>query len=320
MRKFITISMLTRRHLRIKVMQSLYSFFQNENANLSDQVSFFKKSYLNTFTLYIVILAFFKAIFEHAHQQNDLQKHLRTKTDSNTYRKVMDNKILRFIAEHPVLNNFIKKRKVKFWELDFDYVKTNFNNWVESQPFINYSKISTPTPEDDIAILIHFFKEIMAPSEAFYDYFQDKELTWTDDLPVVNTFLLKQLGKIDPKDSNSLIFPVMNTTDEDPVFAIDLLEKVVVNNDTLQQELVGRTPNWDSDRIALLDAIMIKMALAELLYFSSIPTKVTMNEYIEISKDYSTPKSNVFINGILDKIIKDFSDSGIINKSGRGLI
>lgn len=154
----------------------------------------------------------------------------------------------------------------------------------------------------------------------FYDYIEDKELTWIDDLPVVNTFLLKVLNKIDPQDSNSLHFPEMNAADEDPQFAIELLEKVVVNNETLQDEMVGRTPNWDSDRIAVLDAIMIKMAMAELLFFPTIPAKVTMNEYIEISKDYSTPKSNIFINGILDKTIRDFEESGRLNKSGRGLI
>jgi N utilization substance protein B len=112
----------------------------------------------------------------------------------------------------------------------------------------------------------------------------------------------------------------MNAANEDPQFAIELLEKVVVNNETLQDEMVGRTPNWDSDRIAVLDAIMIKMAMAELLFFPTIPGKVTMNEYIEISKDYSTPKSNIFINGILDKTIRDFEESGRLNKSGRGLI
>ena len=165
-----------------------------------------------------------------------------------------------------------------------------------------------------------FFKEIVAPSVGFYDYIEDKELTWIDDLPVVNTFLLKILQKIDPQDANSLHFREMNVSDEDPRFAIELLKKVVVNNDALQDEMIGRTPNWDSDRIALLDAIMIKMAMAEVLYFPTIPPKVTMNEYIEISKDYSTPKSNIFINGILDKTIRDFEELGRLNKSGRGLI
>lgn len=316
----VILYMLTRRHLRIKVMQSLYSFLHNRDGNLTEEVSFFKKSYLNTFSLYLTLLAFLKAVHEHAIDQMHLQKELRSDAVPDNIAKLVENKILKFIAQHPVLVNYLKKRKIKFWELDFDYVKINFKALMHSENFKNYAQKNAPTLEEDRSIVCFFFKEIIAPSEGFYDYIEDKELTWIDDLPVVNTFLLKVLQKIDPKDTNSLHFPEMNAAEEDPQFAIELLEKVVANNDALQEEMVGRTPNWDSDRIALLDAIMIKMAMAELLFFPSIPTKVTMNEYIEISKDYSTPKSNVFINGILDKIIKDFEESGRLNKRGRGLI
>ena len=312
--------MLTRRHLRIKVMQSLYSFLQNREGNLAQEVDFFKKSYLNTFSLYLALLAFLKSIYEHAIDQKDLQKDLRTNANPFYPAPLVENKILQFIAQHPILINYIKKRKIKFWELDFDYVKTNFKALMYSEKFQTYAQKESPSLDEDRGIIAFFFKEIVAPSDGFYDYIEDKELTWIDDLPVVNTFLLKILHKIDPQDSNSLYFPEMNAGEEDPQFAIELLEKVVVNNDALQEEMVGRTPNWDSDRIALLDAIMIKMAMAELLHFPSIPPKVTMNEYIEISKDYSTPKSNIFINGILDKTIKDFEESGRLNKSGRGLI
>ena len=301
-------------------MQSLYSFLRNRDGNLAEEVKFFKQSYLNTFSLYLTLLAFFKSIHEHAIDQTDLQKELRSDATPANSGKLVQNKILKCIAEHPILTNYIKKRKIKFWELDFDYVKTNFKILMESEKFDAYAKKRSPTLEDDRAILAYFFKEIVAPSDGFYDYIEDKELTWIDDLPVVNTFLLKVLNKIDPQDSNSVHFPEMNAANEDPQFAIELLEKVVVNNETLQDEMVGRTPNWDSDRIAVLDAIMIKMAMAELLFFPTIPAKVTMNEYIEISKDYSTPKSNIFINGILDKTIRDFEESGRLNKSGRGLI
>ena len=312
--------MLTRRHLRVKVMQSLYSFLQNQDGNLSEEVDFFKKSYLNTFSLYLTILAFLKSIHEHAKNQTNLQKKLRSKMVDRNSGCLVQNKILSFIAENPILTQHIKKRKIKFWELDFDYIKSNFKILLEHEKFQVYAQIEFPSLEDDRSIIAFFFKDIVAPSDDFYDYIEDIELTWIDDLPVVNTFLLKILNKIDPNDINSLCFPQMNTGEEDPKFAIELLEMVVANNDLLQKEIESRTPNWDSDRIALLDGIMIKMAMVELLYFPSIPTKVTMNEYIEISKDYSTPKSNIFINGILDKTIKDFQESGRLNKTGRGLI
>jgi N utilization substance protein B len=199
-------------------------------------------------------------------------------------------------------------------------VKTAFKDLMESESFITYSRLENPTINQDREIIIFFFKEIIAVSEVFYEYMEDHELTWIDDLPVVNTFTLKMLNKIDPSDFNSLNFPEMSPAEEDPQFAVELLEKVVVKNEELKSELEGRTPNWDSDRIAFVDAILIKMATAELLYFPTIPPKVTMNEYIEISKDYSTPKSNIFINGILDKMIKDFNNKGCLNKTGRGLL
>lgn len=312
--------MLTRRHLRIKVMQSLYSFLQNREGSLVDEVNFFKKSYLNTFSLYLSLLAFLKSTFDYAKDHTALERDLRVKASSLNSDKLVQNNILKFIAGHPVLLNYIKKRKIKFWELDFDYVRANFDTLMKSDKYKHYALLKSPTLKEDKDLISYFFKEIVAQSDRFYEYIEDKELTWIDDLPVVNTFLVKILAHIDPDDVNSLSFPEMNIADQDPQFAIELMEKVIVNDDLLTDEMAQRTENWDRDRIALLDAIMIKMAIAELLFFPSIPTKVTLNEYIEISKDYSTPKSNVFINGVLDKIIKDFETSDRLNKAGRGLI
>ena len=301
-------------------MQSLYSFFQNEENDLNKHISFFKESFLNTFSLYITILSFLKSIHEYAQQHILLQKELRNGPIDNKSGHLVSNKILSFISGHRFLAKIIKERKIKYWELDFEYVKTAFKELMESESFIKYIELENPTINQDREIIIFFFKEIIALSDVFYEYIEDHELTWIDDFPVVNTFLLKMLNKIDPSDFKSLDFPEMNPSEEDPQFAADLLEKVVVKNDELKSELEGRTPNWDSDRIAFIDAILIKMATAELLYFPSIPTKVTMNEYIEISKDYSTPKSNIFINGILDRMIKDFDKKGVLNKTGRGLL
>ena len=301
-------------------MQSLYSFFQNEKSDLNKHITFFKESFLNTFSLYITILSFLKSIHEYAQQHILLQKELRNGPLDNKSSHLVSNKILSFISNHRVLTNIIKEKKIKYWELDFEYVKTAFKDLMESESFITYSRLENPTINQDREIIIFFFKEIIAVSEVFYEYMEDHELTWIDDLPVVNTFTLKMLNKIDPSDFNSLNFPEMSPSDEDPQFAVELLEKVVVKNDELKSELEGRTPNWDSDRIAFIDAILIKMATVELLYFPTIPPKVTMNEYIEISKDYSTPKSNIFINGILDKMIKDFNNKGCLNKTGRGLL
>ena len=141
-----------------------------------------------------------------------------------------------------------------------------------------------------------------------------------DDLPLVNTFLLKQLKRIDLDSQSSLEFPDFNENKEDINFGIELFEKAVANEEVLQKELNGKTPNWDSERIANLDAILIKLAIAELFYFSNIPPKVTLNEYLEIAKEYSTPKSNLFINGVLDSLVKEYEKTNRMNKQGRGLL
>jgi len=145
-------------------------------------------------------------------------------------------------------------------------------------------------------------------------------LTWVDDLPMVNTFILKMLKNIEVNKPQSLIFPKPSENQEDTDFGIHLLEKVIVNDEKLQKELLGKTPNWDTDRIAQLDNVILKIAIAELLYFPLIPSKVTLNEYLEIAKDYSTPNSNNFVNGVLDKLVKEFSQENRLNKTGRGLL
>ena len=134
-------------------------------------------------------------------------------------------------------------------------------------------------------------------------------------MPLVNTFLLKTFKNLDFKDSNSLKFPDPEAKEEDLNFGIQLLNLVISKKEDLLNEIEGKTPNWDPERIAFLDQVILRTAIAELLYFEDIPTKVTLNEYLEIAKDYSSPKSNIFINGVLDKIVKDYIKRGIVSKS-----
>ncbi|MGY8923429.1 MAG: transcription antitermination factor NusB, partial [Flavobacteriales bacterium] len=131
---------------------------------------------------------------------------------------------------------------------------------------------------------------------------------------------VKMLKHIDLNSPQSLTFPRSIENQEDTDFGIKLLEKVISNDSNLQEELLGKTPNWDAERIAQLDNVILKVAIAELLYFPMIPSKVTLNEYLEIAKDYSTPKSNNFVNGVLDKLVREFDQENRLNKTGRGLL
>ena len=172
--------------------------------------------------------------------------------------------------------------------------------------------------KEDLIFIDEIFKTIVAPNEKLADYFEDKNITWVDDIPFVNTWIVKSLGQL--KEEKPFKLGKLYKDEDDKNFVLELFRRVILNQTSLEKEVSDKTPNWDADRIADVDMILIKMAICEFLRFPSIPTRVTINEYIEISKDYSTTKSSFFINGVLDKILKDFTDTKRLNKIGRGLL
>lgn len=173
--------------------------------------------------------------------------------------------------------------------------------------------------EEDRKFVVAIFTEIIAPNEKIYEFFEDNKLTWLDDLPVVNTLIQKQLKQLKDDYSIFLVPRVFKDLD-DKDFAVNLYRKTILNYSELAKEYEDKTPNWDVERIAEIDTIILRMAICEMFKFSSIPVKVTINEYLEIAKEYSTPKSSIFINGILDNISKLCQDNDKIKKIGKGLL
>ena len=171
----------------------------------------------------------------------------------------------------------------------------------------------------DRKFVVDIYTEIIAPNDKLYDYIEDARLTWIDDLPMINMAVLRRLGKLKPASPESSLLPSLFKNEEDVHFGTELLEKTVANETFLANEITENTPNWDKERIADVDMVLIKMALCEFLKFPTIPVKVTINEYLEISKEYSTPKSSIFINGILDKLVKQYEREKRLKKEGRGL-
>lgn len=204
--------------------------------------------------------------------------------------------------------------------MEFNYIRKLFDKITASQLYQDFSSLETPSFKVQQKFLVELFRDIIAPDEQLYRFIEDLDMQWVDDLPVVNTYLLKQLRKLRKDDQSSLNFPNIAEKKEDIEFGKNLYEKVITNEENLQKEFEGKTPNWDKDRIATLDSLLIKIALAELIYFEDIPPKVTLNEYLEIAKEYSTPKSNQFINGVLDSLVKSFVKDNRIQKHGRGLL
>lgn len=315
--------MLTRRHIRVKVMQCIYALMQSKDDSLEKQEKFLKSSIENMYTLYLLMLSLLAELQRHAQSQVALstKKYLATTSDSYPDKeKFANNRLLVQIANNDLLKKELSKRKLKNWYLNEEYVKLVYKEIIESESYVSYMQNSKSNYEEDRKFIKDLFENVIAPNEKIYDYLEDDQLTWVDDIPIVNTFILKQLKKVKENQSPSFFLPRLLKDEADMQYALQLLTKTLLNNAEWEKEIEGKTPNWDKDRIADIDFILLKMAICELLHFSSIPEKVTINEFLEISKEYSTPKSSIFINGILDKLVKEYKATGRLKKAGRGLL
>ncbi len=315
--------MLTRRHIRVKVMQCIYALTQSKDDSLEKQEKFLIASIENMYTLYLLLLSLLIEIQARASNQIELssKKYLANKSDTFPNKnKFADNRLLLQIAHNKSLKSELLKRKLNNWYLNEEYVKLIYKEIVDSAIYASYMKAEGGSYEADKTFVINLFTEVIAPNEKIYSYFEDDKLTWVDDLPIVNTFLLKQLKKVKESNSESFFLPRLLKDGEDMRFAQNLLAKTLLNDAAWEAEIEGKTPNWDKDRIAEIDAILLKMAICELLNFPTIPEKVTINEFLEIAKEYSTPKSSIFINGILDKLVKEYRADNKLKKVGRGLL
>ena len=314
--------MLNRRHIRVKVMQALYALHQSENPDLLKEEKFLNASTAQMYDLYLILIDLLVEIHAHAKDilERSQQKMLATESEKNPNLKFVNNPVLIKLSENELLQKELKKAKLNNWRLDSEYVVLLYNALLESDFYADYMASASADFKQDRDFVIDFFTEIVAPNDKLYDYLEDYRLTWVDDLPVVNTTIVKRLGKLKPNSPESTILPKLYKDEEDRQFAKDLLLRTARNDEEYEAEILGNTPNWDQDRIAALDKILIKMALCEFLRFSSIPVKVTINEYLELSKEYSTPKSSIFVNGVLDRLVKKYKKDNRLNKAGRGLI
>lgn len=314
--------MLNRRHIRLKVMQSIYAMHQNNSDNLEKEEKFLFQSIENIQDLYLIMVS---ALVEIRKAEADFidkssKKHLATKEERNPNKKFINNQVLMLLDENNSLSMALEDRKINNWKNNDDYILLLLEAVKSSELYEQYMSNTVNTFEEDKQFVVDLFTEIIAPNEKLYDYLEDHKLTWVDDIPVVNTMIAKQLKQIKSTDDSSFFVPKLFKDVDDKEFVRNLFRKTVLNDSELAKEFIDKTPNWDTERIAELDTIILKMAICEFLKFPSIPVKVTINEYLELAKEYSTPKSSIFINGILDNLVKEFQKDNKMVKTGRGLM
>ena len=314
--------MLNRRHIRVKVMQTMYAFKGGESDDFRKDQRFLLFSIDNMYNLYLLLISLLLEVQKRA--EDDLQKkqkkHLATQEDKDPNRKFVNNELLKSLKDNIQLNDELETHKITNWELDSEYVDIIFKAITTSDLYKDYMQTRVSNFKEDKNFIVDAFKEIIAPNDKLYEYLEDKNLTWLDDLPTVNTTILKLLRKVKQTTPESHFTPKLYKDIEDKQFAIELFKKTLLNKTAINEEIELKTKNWDSERIANVDFVLLQMAICELKNFSSIPVKVTINEYLEIAKEYSTPKSSIFINGILDKLVKEYEADGNLNKIGRGLL
>jgi len=312
--------MLNRRQLRIKVLEVVYAYDKSIEKNIDFQIKYFLKSNQNFYKLYITCFSLIKELFVKAIELNskNKKKYLNHENDISL-EKFCNNIILKRIFNDDYLSHKINDFKIDYWENHSELVSTIWKEILESNLTINYSKDSISSFDKDKSFITNLYRKVIASNKKLYEFFEDNEISWINDLPLVNSLVLSSL-KNHKKNSNKIVLlKDIYKNKEDADFGVTLIKKVIENKETLEDEISNITINWDNDRIAQIDLILLQMCLSEFLYFKSIPVKVSINEYLEIAKEFSSKKSNVFINGILDKLSKNLMKEGLLKKNKRGM-
>lgn len=314
--------MLNRRHLRIKAFQTVYAYQQ---AELKDRKTFEKvllDSVLSVHHAYIQSLALLVELseFEEMDVADRSSKHLPSDEDLNAKAVLSHNLFVQNLKNDQDYLSLVKKYKLS-WTDESVLLRELFNKMKADQTYREYSKLNERTVSQERDCVTHLFKTIFFVDPLLEQYFEEKYINWPVDKQSVDGMVLKTLRAFKEDASEKVdILPITANWEEDEEFVKNLFNKTILYADEYGQMIADKTQNWEVDRIALVDVILMKMAIAELLHFNSIPTKVSMNEYIDISKEFSTPKSKGFINGILDKILIELKEKGEIRKIGRGLM
>ncbi len=314
--------MLNRRQLRIKVLQALYAYFQSDGEEYARSEKALLKAVERMYDLYIYLLLTFSEIKVHAENRiEENKKKIRpNKEDLSPNLKFVSNRIIQFLEQNKILNTLSKDRKVNWLGVENqEMFRKIFLQIRESETYISHISNGISGFEEDKLFAIELFKMEIANSELLYNCLEEKSIDWLDDIDLACSMVLKTIKAATEQDEIE-IMPLYKKDDDEQDFIKTLLRKTISMNQENEKLIDELTQNWELDRIARMDIILMKMAITELQSFSNIPTKVTLNEYIEISKFYSTPKSNLFINGILDKAIDKLKNEKKLIKTGRGLM
>jgi transcription antitermination protein NusB len=313
--------MISRRLLRIKALMALYAFNRREDEDLVQAEKELMFSIGKSYDLYHYLMLLILEIADIASEKisQALQKRMPSPEDLNPNRKFIDNKVIAQIRNNVEFKRYISAKKLS-WVNNSHIPRLLYNKMIVWEGYLEYMESDTDNYLSDKKFIMRLVKELFLNSEDLHSNLEEQSIYWNDDMEYVSSMVDKTLKKFktDSGENTSLI-PLFKN-DEDKEFVKILFSKAVLHSKKCSELIDKNTTNWEVDRIALMDILVMQLAITEILEFPEIPVKVTLNEYIEIAKYYCTSKSSTFVNGILDNIVKEIREEGLFNKFGRGLV
>jgi len=311
--------MLSRRHLRIRVMQALYAYYQSDPKDVRRTEQELLNGTEKIYDLYLILLVFLTEI---SHQEDvyyaDSPASLLTGLKKSAAFQIKDLTFLQWLENNNTFREQVKKRKIS-WQQDLDTVKKAFHHLKQKEEYIAFISKSSHSLLEQTAFLKWLLNEFFTSTDFIPHLLEEKNIYWAESFELASSLVYRTIEPLKTGSGYELL-PLYKDADDDIRFMQDLVIKTIRDDSYFQELIAQKTKNWDAERIALVDIILMKMALCEILNLSNIPVKVSINEYIDISKDYSTPNSKAFINGVIDKLVIELKHQGKIHKTGRGLV
>lgn len=313
--------MISRRQLRIKALQSLYAYYATggEDMKRTEKELHFNIEKAYDLYHYLLLLLIDLVLYAESRMEIARNKRIPTHEDLHPNTRFIDNRLVEQLRNNEQLIRYLDQHKLN-WANHPELIKEIYNRLTESEEYLNYMKDEESGYAEDKRLISFLYTHIIFPSERLDSILEEQSIYWNDDLEFITSMIVKTLKKFKEEDGPKKPLMDLYKNKEDRDYVVKLFRQTILHRDEYVEYIKKNTRNWDLERIAFMDILIMQTAIAELVAFPSIPIKVSLNEYLEISKFYSTSKSNVFINGVLDKVVLQLKEEKKIVKTGRGLI
>jgi N utilization substance protein B len=313
--------MISRRQLRIKTLQSLYAYYNTgrEDMRRSEKELHFNIEKAYELYHYLLLLLIDVVLYAESRIEIGRNKRIPTHEDLHPNSRFIDNRLIDQLRNNDHLLRFVEQHKLN-WVNHPELVKEIYTRLIESKEYEAYKNAEEHGYAEDKRLVTFIYTHIVFSSERLDSIMEEQSIYWNDDLEFITSMIVKTFKKFKEDDGPDKPLMELYKNEEDSDYVVKLYRQTIIHHDEYVEYIKENTRNWDLERIAFMDILIMQIAIAELVAFPTIPTKVTLNEYLEISKFYSTSKSNIFINGVLDKVVMHLKEEKKIVKKGRGLI